>query len=497
MDPNCPNPVECAANPCDVATCPRFLNALCQPDHCNGECRAAFFKSMEDLGRGPEIKTCKTETCAEKECPTRRICMDEIFPPNCPEDKPQCRQFMRAVCELPPKPLPPSDCTAVLCGPGTVCEISERRNGPRATCVAFKPRSCEELGECDEGMQCRVRLRGDKRSVVRCVPLSAPSRPSDCGELECDDRFVCMLFGREGKRKRARCVKKKPKPITCKELDCEMVGMICGEEGGKPHCRVPRNCDELKCPNPFTCNIIDIPAIPEEFRCPFGKPRCKGVLLQPLPNSRTIGCFDPTLSTESCNEVECSNDKVCSSKDFPQSESYLSMCVSKDDVSKVSHVATCDISPENFCPANEACIDFVGTSYHGFAHCSQINCDKEPCRDEEDQCVVSTPEFVSLSGISHYCVPINHVLLEVNGTCAGGRETPCPESLTCTNVRTNTIPLGTACITPRNIPVRNCDDLTCEAGQECILDDVAGQVVRASCISSSFASQLLAAFKKS
>ena len=487
-EPDCPDPVQCVANPCQNATCPRFLNAICEPDNCNGECRATFVNPRK--GNKP-IDDCDTETCADKECPTRRICMDEVFPPNCPEDQPFCRQYMRAVCELPPKPLPPSDCSVVLCGPGTVCDVLDTRNGPHARCVLFRPTTCEELEPCDEGMMCRLRERKDKDPVVRCVPIGSPPKPRDCSELECEEGFDCMLFGREGKRKRARCVKDRPPPKSCKELDCEAVGMFCRVGSGRPRCRVPRNCDELQCPGPLICMILDVPDIPRDFRCPLGVP-CDRAPLHKLSDNRILGCFNPTASFQECAEVECSDDSVCFSKEFTQRDSSFSVCVPKDVIAQTAQLTTCDFVPDDFCASDEACVDLLQGNYRGFAHCTQIGCNEEPCREEEDSCVESNPTFSTRSGISHSCAPADRGMLEIETNCTHGRLNPCPATFACTDARLNTIPFGTICIPPFDLPTLRCDDLSCEDGEECVLDMSNNQIVRAFCVSSSFLDQLLA-----
>ena len=45
---DCPEPVECVVNPCDVERCPRFLNAVCVPNTCDGSCTANFFRGRNN-----------------------------------------------------------------------------------------------------------------------------------------------------------------------------------------------------------------------------------------------------------------------------------------------------------------------------------------------------------------------------------------------------------------------------------------------------------------
>ncbi len=464
---------------------------MCIPNNC-GECRATFFRPQQT---DEEITNCVTETCDEKSCPERRTCVEEVFPASCPEDKPGCRQHIRAACVLPPRPSPPSDCSVVQCGPGMICQIFDFRIGPTARCVDFRPATCDELGPCDRGMECHFRPRDEQHPIVRCVPRrTQPKRPRDCSELDCGDSLICMLFGGEG-RQRARCVKERPRPQSCENLNCEAVGMLCIEDSEGPKCRLPIKCDEVKCPDSRVCAIVGVPDIPLSFRCPFNEDRCKLTIINRLEGDQILTCLDPTLALQSCSEVTCPDDEVCSGKFIPEDSSMISVCIPKAQLSVVSQIATCDSVPDDFCGENEACVDFQQDDYRGFAHCTQINCQDTECADEEDTCVVSSSQFLAETEISHSCAPVERIKQEQETTCTGGR-TACQGNTTCTDTRISNAQIGTICISPFRLPPRSCDDLSCEDDEECVLDVTNGQVIRASCEASAFIDQLLKALEE-
>ena len=136
----CPNSVAtCSPDPCDNnSQCLRFLNAECQVNRCNGVCTANFFF------RGRNVTDrCGVETCDTRDCGPNRQCMEEVFPPTCPEGRPisRCRQRLRTRCIRRPRPM-----------------------------------TCEDI-DCSEGMVCLLRERVSRPPVVRCVPAPVTTVP--------------------------------------------------------------------------------------------------------------------------------------------------------------------------------------------------------------------------------------------------------------------------------------------------------------------------------
>ena len=294
-------------------------------------------------------------------------------------------------------------------------------------------------------------------------------------------------------------MKDREPPQSCKELNCEAAGMLCEAQGGRSKCRPPRNCSELDC-GTDVCTVLNIPDIPIEFRCPFNEAsdRCNFQMITKLEGGRILACRDPSLTLEPCSEVDCPDDKSCAGKLFPgQSSATVSVCIPKAQISSVSQISTCDTVPDGFCGENEACIDSQQGDYRGFSHCTQINCnDTIPCVEEEDVCYTSNPRLLEESGISQSCAPIGRVSLEEDGTCAAGRTSPCNAPTTCTEFRMNSVLIGTGCIPPFVLPPRDCSQLSCQVGEECVKDIINAQIIRAACVSSAFASRLLSALKE-
>ena len=216
----CPQPVVCNSNPCNGTRCVRFLNSQCRVDACHGECRATFFR----LSNGREVTNrCAAPTCAQTQCPARRMCVNRVVPPTCPGNRPNCRQYISPQCVLPPPPQPPTNCAVIQCPTDRpVCEVRQTRQGPRARCQPQPPpTSCENV-ECDEGMECRLRERDGLDPVVRCKPIRVIPTPTDCSQLECSDEFVCMVTNGT-----AICVEPPPLPDICEGLDCEERNLEC------------------------------------------------------------------------------------------------------------------------------------------------------------------------------------------------------------------------------------------------------------------------------
>ena len=216
----CPQPVVCNSNPCNGTRCVRFLNSECRVDACRGECRATFFR----LSNGKEVTNrCAAPTCAQTQCPARRMCVNRIVPSTCPGNRPNCRQYISPQCVLPPPPQPPTNCAVILCPRDMpVCDVRQTRLGPRARCQPQPPpTSCENV-ECDEGMECRLRERDGLDPVVRCKPIRVIPTPTDCSQLECSDEFVCMVTNGT-----AICVEPPPLPDICEGLNCEERNLEC------------------------------------------------------------------------------------------------------------------------------------------------------------------------------------------------------------------------------------------------------------------------------
>ena len=215
----CPNPVAtCSPDPCDNnAQCLRFLNAECQVNSCNGVCTANFFF------RGRNVTDrCGVDICDTRDCGPNRQCIEEVYPPTCPEGRPisKCRQYMKAKCVIKKRPL-----------------------------------TCNDIN-CGEGMVCRYRERGSYSPVVRCVPAPVtPTRPTPS--------IVTITAPTTGS------VIVTPGPFTC-EVPCppgtqcttippEFTGTV---SGSRCQPATAHSCEELDsiCPNKtHGCQIHSVP----------------------------------------------------------------------------------------------------------------------------------------------------------------------------------------------------------------------------------------------
>lgn len=109
----CPNPTpaECAGNPCDSATCPRFTSVNCCPEVLEGECTARFYRgNARRQPLKPTLCFKNIEYCTPTRCNANRVCVEEVVPctrENCDT------QAITAKCELIAAPLPVTDCDQV------------------------------------------------------------------------------------------------------------------------------------------------------------------------------------------------------------------------------------------------------------------------------------------------------------------------------------------------------------------------------------------------
>lgn len=117
----CPNSIPdlCLQdNPCDKATCPRFVTPLhCCPEVVNGKCSASFYRPNTRRPINPKLCFRNINYCTQTKCKGNRMCVEEVIPcirGNCD------LQTITAKCELIPQPLPPTDCEQVsynyICG---------------------------------------------------------------------------------------------------------------------------------------------------------------------------------------------------------------------------------------------------------------------------------------------------------------------------------------------------------------------------------------------
>ena len=183
---------------------------------------------------------CDVERCADKVCPRRRQCVEETVPLSCPENRPQCRQYIRARCVLPPTP---TDCNQISCGPGMFCR--KRRRGEGVRCV--RARNCQQLtcdtgcfcNETDSGPHCipeqptvqwsqQPTIQWSQGKVITTVTAGGFSFlvVTDCDDIECEPGLQCIVLRNVSGYDFAVCVS--DIVPTCQNTTCSP-GAICIE----------------------------------------------------------------------------------------------------------------------------------------------------------------------------------------------------------------------------------------------------------------------------
>ena len=269
---DCPNPVQCVANPCDVERCLRFLNAVCVPNNCHGSCTADFFHGRN---RRNVTDRCPVKTCSEKQCPGERFCIEERVPAECPQQNPLCRQYINARCVLP------TDCSQLSCEVEEICIV--RNEKPR--CISpSRIRECREKN-CEEfGLQCRQ------------------------AEID-EDSFICDT------------------PTRCTQgiaSFCEESNLRCQEINGSAVCMgliIGTTCEELSCTDDTACLLTELPSRGLAFsQCAPTNTRIAGITnCSSNPCAPESPCFERiqrgVVFGIFCPPTGCANDpSVCNER---------------------------------------------------------------------------------------------------------------------------------------------------------------------------------------
>ena len=346
---DCPNPaIECPDN-CGGAQCGRFLNAECRENPCHGLCTPNFFRKGRNV-----TDRCDVERCGDKDCPGERQCIEETVPASCLGGRPQCRQYIRARCVLPP---PPTDCSQISCGPGMFCRERKRREG--VTCA--RARRCNQL-ECDQGFTCTETEAG---------PMCAMSKPfTSCEEAGCPEGTLCSEFSIPTRKLSvAQCIRRDiaetlatfESGFSCDPDDmfCDAQTEGCAEvfEDGRLlifECNAFNCTDDTSCPSDRVCREIpdflrQMFQIPFDTVCNlpdivFSETGCAS-LTNPCPPglachdiisagvTTAIGCgiSAPTYSGSSCAELGCPAPLECYER-IIESRGGLARCFTEKSI---------------------------------------------------------------------------------------------------------------------------------------------------------------------
>lgn len=309
-----PDELLCDPDPCqdenqEDLVCLRYITAECLPN--SNFCTPNFF------WRGRNVTdNCDVRTCDDRECPPTRNCTERTMPRACPPEEPDCRQYLRTRCELVP---------------------------------VDRLMSCEEV-ECEEGMACRLRLRGeDFPPVVRCFPQE---RVRDCTPGACNRGFVC-----EDQGSSVLCVPAPPtepptSALKCEDLSCPPDAPICLVSA------IPEEMVEVA-----QCNAAHVPPPSPPTPCSEGGGFCEGAetCLDLTQDGELIGNY--------CSLFECAGD--------PSSCPAGSVCMLNASVGiTVIQVGSACVPPQvgftgigcaerEGCPENLACQEAVFPSPEG------------------------------------------------------------------------------------------------------------------------------------
>ena len=471
QEESCPDEVaECAVDPCEGQMCPRFYNAECRPNLCfGGLCTANFFF------RGSNVTDrCDVITCDERTCPGTRQCMEEVRPPTCPPELPNCRQALHTRCVLPPDTDRPMTCLDINCTEGEVCRM--RLRGPDFPPVVncFPPERVSDCvpGTCNEGLECV-----DDGPSVRCVisttdapstttpspstdttttepdtPTTASPTPDttttttttittpnvtfppispECEALSCGERSqIC-----EDERG-ARCID----ASTCEELTpfCQRVNIFssCVELNSDPTCLLPPNCDLISCGEFERCVILQLIGAPSD--------------------QLFIGFCLPTLFGLTCDELICPPDiNLCAIGTIPtEPNSTFAACVSPTELT-CEGVTSCRFLMSQ--REDVTCLDLTQDGRTFDTSCTVLNCELEGCPSSECINFTGTP-FTSACEISFSS------LISYGTTCSD-RADACTGGEVCQEVMLNgTYVLGSFCGSPQE---ESCDRVTCDEGDVC------------------------------
>ena len=514
-----PGPDQCETNPCNGTECSRFLNADCIIIVSLGECRARFSWKGRDV-----TNKCQARTCDSRQCGKNRECMEEVFPPSCPEDKPinTCRQYIRSKCVLQPFERPLS-CDDIECGEGMMCRFRERSGGfpPVVRCVQATPQDCSEL-DCEEGFTCVMR---NLRPVCVIVPTTELPITTDITTPEPDCGFDCSIFGQvcEVVNNTAVCVD----ATSCDQLTCD-VGNVCVESDTGASCTlllIGETCDELDClsifavcvqlePNVAACRL-PTECTPEfDARCREVFAVCgmtaEGIIGCAVPTScdqitcdMGFSCFEVVLNETRiasclpdntvpmvglrCEDLTCGQGESCYLQQFPTVNLTLAQCSAQPLIDVIaagirSATADCD---DQMCPPETGCVSFSENELPKGAICLPIGCnDTTPCPPGNFTCISLADTGVPVNDFDSVCSPDDVMVIPGGETCVES-DRECPIGSRCAEVSIGGVFGGTIC-TSVPITARSCDDITCTGEDEgcsvTALPDTPGMPTLAQCL---------------
>ncbi len=489
---------ECSPDPCESTECPRYLNAECIGN--TEDCTAKFFWRDRDVTEQCDVRTCDTRRCGNK-----RDCMEKVFPPSCPQDRSNCRQYIRTSCMLRP-PSRPLSCDDIKCDDGLMCRFRERVEGfsPVVRCVPFVPKDCSEL-VCDEGFTCIQRGRRPVCSTivttptptncseVNCKPdeicLVTSGTPTctsltfECSEVECEDDEICVL---ESITMRPTCVSVTPTTTTttttpiftaesCDQLDClsfstvcnqltetlavcepptecsdefnescNEIGLVCGPASAGFNfvsCVIPSNCDQVTCNQNESC-ILNL----------FGN----------VSIARCVPDTVPMFGLQ-CEDLRCPIGQRWFFSNYPSINISVAICVGDDALGVIlqNQLFTNQTCSTINCLEN-VCVDIQLSATQFLPSCIPQMCSNDlVCQESEVLECLSLASLNLDSAPDSICTP-RELQSMISSESCDENERICREGTVCQNAYINGTLIGTLCNLPANFG-RTCDEVQCIA----------------------------------
>ncbi|XP_064384616.1 uncharacterized protein LOC135333567 [Halichondria panicea] len=513
---------ECVPDPCESAECPRFLNADCRIDPEN--CTVKFFWGERNVS-----DQCAVPTCDTRQCGKSRDCIENVFPPSCPQDNPECRQYIKTRCMLRPQSRPLT-CNDVKCEAGMTCHFRERGDSfpPVVRCIPSVPKDCSEL-KCDDGSRCV--LQGRRPFCVPSVTTSPPTttKPNDCSELNCKQDEMCIISGTTPTcvpfttptpapdcsefecKDDEMCVLREMSPIcipatpfttvttptsttpnfnvmaeSCSELDCLAFFTVCNQVNANfAVCEEPTECtdefnercmdihlvcggtsfDTVTCVVPSSCNQL---TCNEEQNC-IEFTSGNNIIAQCIENT------GPMFSLR-CEDLSCPEGQGCLANDYPSLNLIFASCIANDVLDSIAISIELASRIPQTCSSlecgNESCIDIQRNENQVLQSCIPQNClTNMNCSAVFDQCV-SLTDLDLLAAPESICVPTVFQALVTNKSCKEN-ERVCSEGLECQDVYIDGNLIGTVCNTPVPPLGRTCDEIEC-IGENvgCVINEI-------------------------
>ena len=423
-------------------------------------------------------------SCDDITCPSGTTCTLQLSFPSCSPVFVTCEQLncsnLGLICNetsiIPFCDLPTS-CDDITCPSGTTCTL--QLSFPSCSPVFV---TCEQLNCSNLGLIC------NETSIIPFCDL-----PTSCDDITCPSGTTCTL-----QLSFPSC---SPVFVTCEQLNCSNLGLICNETSIIPFCDLPTSCDDITCPSGTTCTLqlsfaFCFPVLEtcEQLNCsslglicnetsiiPFcDRPTsCGNITCPEFERCVTSGdffdfpiCFT-TTQARTCDQLICPPDTP-SCYLLSNGSDTIAQCV--DENIFILGFQTC----EGFsCDEGTTCVNLTqdGTIISPF--CTILDCAGNDDCSSNDTCVEDIPitPLESTSG----CIPPEIEPSFTTTKCEERDEFKCEDPFVCQESVLNGRVVGSFCSTPVSIPFDSCDGVECDEGETCILSTI-GDTMTGQCV---------------